>query len=166
VATSLVEREALAAVSPINETLVSFKYIGESDDEYRSVSGGEESARLLIKGYHPAKDGIVACLLAAKTLATGGTSLTKQLTACYQRTGQMEAARVGVLSSAQFMSSPSKVQQNPDIGSCLLKGLNRIGGAKVQFAGGASLCRRPSGNDLFVRNHAESESIDYLEVSS
>jgi phosphomannomutase len=130
------------------------------------VFGGEESSRLVIKGYHPPKDGIVAGLFAAKTLATRRPSLTKQLNARYQRPGEVAAARVGVvLSSAQSMSSPSKVQPNPDIGSCLLKRLNRISGARVQFAGGDSCADVRPEMSLFVRKDAESESIDYLEVS-
>jgi phosphomannomutase len=147
--TRLVEREAVATASPIYETFVIFRHIGESDYEYGSVFGGEESSRLVIKGYHPPKDGIVAGLFAAKTLATRRPSLTKQLNARYQRPGEVAAARVGVvLSSAQSMSSPSKVQPNPDIGSCLLKRLNRISGARVQFAGGNSCADDPSGNEL------------------
>ena len=71
---------------PIYETPVGFKYIGESINEDKIVISGEEPAGLSIKGHYSEKDGILACLLAAKAVASGGEGLTWQLEAFSQDT--------------------------------------------------------------------------------
>jgi phosphoglucomutase len=48
-----------------------------SNEDKIILGGGKESAGLSIKGHYPEKDGILACLLAAEAVASGGSSLTK-----------------------------------------------------------------------------------------
>src|SRR5688572_23007967 len=74
---------ALLCDAPIPTPPVGFKYIGELINEDKIVIGGEESAGLSIKGHYPEKDGILACLLAAKADAARGKSLTEQLEESY-----------------------------------------------------------------------------------
>ena len=72
---------------------------GEHDNAIRNIGvavGGEESAGLSIKGHYPAKDGILACLLAAEAVAARGASLTEQLKDLYARVGNLEAGRIGI----------------------------------------------------------------------
>src|SRR5262249_7654903 len=75
----LVDRVAKLHRLPNYEKPVGFKYIGELINEDKIILGGEESVGLSFKGHYPQKDGILACLLAAKTVASRGASLTDQL---------------------------------------------------------------------------------------
>jgi phosphomannomutase len=53
--------------------------IGDSLDEDKIISGGEESAGLSIKGQYSEKDGIPACLLSTEAVATRSTSLSNDV---------------------------------------------------------------------------------------
>jgi phosphomannomutase len=87
------------------ETPVGFKFIGELINEDEIILGGEESAGLSIKGHHPEKDGILACLLAAKAVAPRGESLTQMLNARFARVVRLESGRIGVRVTPEFMRS-------------------------------------------------------------
>jgi phosphomannomutase len=78
VTSHLVDRVAEAQGLPVYEMPVGFKFIGELINEDKIILGGEESAGLSIKGHYPEEDGILACLLAAETVAARGQSLTQQ----------------------------------------------------------------------------------------
>jgi phosphoglucomutase len=167
VATShLVDRVAEARGLPIYETPVGFKYIGELINENKIVIGGEESAGLSIKGHYPEKDGILACLLAAETVAARGASLSDQLSELYGRVGKLESGRIGIRLTPQLMESLSeKLKQDPkDIGGRHVERTNRMDGVKFIFADGSWLLMRPSGTEPVVRIYAESESAKDLEV--
>jgi alpha-D-glucose phosphate-specific phosphoglucomutase len=167
VATShLVDRVAEARGLPIYETPVGFKYIGELINENKIVIGGEESAGLSIKGHYPEKDGILACLLAAETVAARGASLSDQLSELYGRVGKLESGRIGIRLTPQLMESLSdKLKQDPnDIGGRRVERTNRMDGVKFIFADGSWLLMRPSGTEPVVRIYAESESAKDLEV--
>ena len=82
---------------------VGFKFIGELINEDKIVLGGEKSAGLSIKGHYPEKDGILACLLAAETLAARSASLTEQLEALFSDIGRLESGRIGVRLTPDLM---------------------------------------------------------------
>jgi phosphoglucomutase len=167
VATShLVDRVAEQRGRPVYETPVGFKFIGELINEDKIVLGGEESAGLSIKGHYPEKDGILACLLAAETVAARGASLTSQLEELYARVGRLEAGRIGVRLTPEVMKAlTEKLGQSPtEIGGRRIAQTNRMDGVKFIFEDGSWLLMRPSGTEPLVRIYAESESATDLEV--
>ena len=167
VATShLVDRVAEQRGRQVYETPVGFKFIGELINEDKIVLGGEESAGLSIKGHYPEKDGILACLLAAETVAARGASLTAQLNELYARVGRLEAGRIGVRLTPEVMKAlTEKLGQSPtEIGGRRISRTNRLDGVKFIFEDGSWLLMRPSGTEPLVRIYAESESATDLEV--
>jgi phosphomannomutase len=51
------------------------KFIGEWVNEDKIILGGEKLAGMPVKGHNPAKDGILAYLLATAAVAARGTGL-------------------------------------------------------------------------------------------
>jgi phosphomannomutase len=151
---------------PVYETPVGFKFIGELINEDKIILGGEESAGLSIKGHYPEKDGILACLLAAETVAARGASLGEQLKELYGRTGKLESGRIGVRLTPDLVASLNeKLGRQPDnIGGRSIRETNRMDGVKFIFSDGSWLLMRPSGTEPLVRVYAESESAKDLEV--
>jgi alpha-D-glucose phosphate-specific phosphoglucomutase len=167
VATShLVDRVAEARGLPVYETPVGFKFIGELINQDRIILGGEESAGLSIRGHYPEKDGILACLLAAESVAARGASMSEQLAELYKRVGRLEAARIGVRLTPDVQAALSeKLKQDPvEIGGRRIARTNRADGVKFIFDDGAWLLMRPSGTEPLVRIYAETESAQDLEV--
>jgi len=167
VATShLVDRVAAARDLPLYETPVGFKFIGELIIQDKITLGGEESAGMSIRGHHPVKDGLIACLLAAEAVAARGASLSEQLEALYARVGRLEGARIGVrLTPDLARSLPEKLARDPEsIGGRRVERVNRMDGVKFIVADGSWLLVRPSGSEPLVRIYAESESQTDLEV--
>ncbi|MEJ7576321.1 MAG: phosphoglucomutase/phosphomannomutase family protein [Pyrinomonadaceae bacterium] len=167
VATShLVDRVAAARALPVYETPVGFKFIGELINADKIILGGEESAGLSMRGHYPEKDGILACLLAAESVAARGASLGEQLEAIYARVGRIESGRIGVRLTLQLLASlPEKLKRDPaEIGGRRVERTNRTDGVKFIFSDGSWLLMRPSGTEPMVRIYAESESMKDLEV--
>ncbi|HEV2834585.1 MAG TPA: phosphoglucomutase/phosphomannomutase family protein [Pyrinomonadaceae bacterium] len=167
VATShLVDRVAKSRGLPVYETPVGFKYIGELINEDKIILGGEESAGLSIKGHYPEKDGLLACLLAAETVAARSASLTDQLEQLFAKTGRLESGRTGVKLTPELMPVlKEKLKEEPtSIGGRKVKSINRIDGLKIIFEDDSWLLVRPSGTEPLVRIYAESESARDMEV--
>ena len=167
VATShLVDRVAKAHGLPVYETPVGFKYIGELINEDKIILGGEESAGLSIKGHYPEKDGLLACLLAAETVAARGASLSEQLEQLFAQTGRLESGRIGVKLTPELMPVlQEKLKEEPtSVGGRKVKSINRIDGLKIIFEDDSWLLVRPSGTEPLVRIYAESESAKDVEV--
>jgi phosphoglucomutase len=167
VATShLVDRVAKAHGLPVYETPVGFKYIGELINEDKIILGGEESAGLSIKGHYPEKDGLLACLLAAETVAARGASLSEQLDQLFAQTGRLESGRIGVKLTPELMPVlQEKLKEEPtSVGGRKVKSINRIDGLKIIFEDDSWLLVRPSGTEPLVRIYAESESAKDVEV--
>lgn len=167
VATShLVDRVAKAHGLPVYETPVGFKYIGELINEDKIILGGEESAGLSIKGHYPEKDGLLACLLAAETVAARGASLSEQLDQLFAKTGRLESGRIGIKLTPELMPVlQEKLKEEPtSVGGRKVKTINRIDGLKIIFEDDSWLLVRPSGTEPLVRIYAESESAKDVEV--
>jgi len=167
VATShLIDRVAENRELKLYETPVGFKYIGELINEDKIILGGEESAGLSIKSHYPEKDGILACLLAAESVAARQASLTEQLRELYSRVGKLESGRIGVrLTGEVAQKLKEKLAQEPsEIGGRKIENTNRTDGVKFIFADKSWMLLRPSGTEPLVRIYAESENKDDLEV--
>ena len=166
VATShLVDRVAKDRGLKLYETPVGFKFIGELINKDEIILGGEESAGLSIRGHYPEKDGILACLLAAESVAARGTSLTEQLNELYRRVGKLESGRIGVkLTDDVAAKLKEKLAQEPtEIGGRRVENINRMDGVKFLFENNAWMLMRPSGTEPLVRIYAESEDKQDLE---
>ncbi len=167
VATShLVDRVANQRNLPLYETPVGFKFIGELINQDKIALGGEESAGLSIRGHYPEKDGLIACLLAAESVAARGASLGEQLEELYKKVGKIESARIGVRLTPEVAAVlKEKLAQEPsEIEGRKIKTINRIDGVKFVFEDSTWILMRPSGTEPVVRIYAESESADDLEV--
>ncbi len=167
VATShLVDRVAAARGLPVYETPVGFKYIGALINDDKIIIGGEESAGLSIRNHYPEKDGILACLLAAETVAARGASLGEQLEAIYARVGRLFSARIGVRLTPEIAATLSeKLRRDPaEFAGRQVTQVNRVDGVKFLLADGSWLLLRPSGTEPLVRIYAESPSQTDLEV--
>jgi phosphoglucomutase len=166
VATShLVDRVAKDRGLELHETPVGFKFIGELINKDEIILGGEESAGLSIRGHYPEKDGILACLLAAESVAARSASLTEQLAELTKRLGQLFSGRIGVkLTSEVAEKLKEKLAQDPvEIAGRRIESINRIDGVKFMFADNSWMLMRPSGTEPLVRIYAESERHDDLE---
>jgi phosphoglucomutase len=162
----LVDRVAKNRGLTLYETPVGFKYIGELIINNQVIIGGEESAGLSIKGHYPEKDGILACLLAAESVAARRASLTEQLNDIYARVGRLESGRIGVRLTPELTASlPQKLSQDATtIGGRQIAEINRMDGVKFIFNDGSWLLMRPSGTEPLVRVYAETENLPDLEV--
>jgi phosphoglucomutase len=167
VATShMVDRVAKARGLKIYETPVGFKFIGDLIKKGHIILGGEESAGLSVHGHYPEKDGILACLLAAESVAARGKSLSQQLAELQQDLGKLESARIGVKLTADVAAVlKEKLAADPDnIGGRTIDEINRLDGVKFIFTDGSWMLMRPSGTEPVVRIYAESENKADLEV--
>lgn len=167
VATShLVDRVAKSRGLPVYETPVGFKYIGELINEDKIILGGEESAGLSMRGHYPEKDGILACLLAAESVAARGASLTEQLEAIYAKVGRLASGRIGVKLTPEVAADLQKIlKRDPsEVGGRRVVQVNRTDGVKFIFENDSWLLLRPSGTEPLVRIYAESESKEEMEV--
>jgi len=167
VATShLVDRVAENRGLKLYETPVGFKFIGELINEDKIILGGEESAGLSIKGHYPEKDGILACLLAAESVAVRGIGLTEQLDELYNRVGKLESGKIGVKLTEEIAAKlKEKLAQEPsEIGGKKIDNINRMDGVKFIFADKSWMLMRPSGTEPLVRIYAEAENREVLEV--
>lgn len=166
VATSnLIDRVAKDRGLELYETPVGFKFIGELINRDEIILGGEESAGLSIRGHYPEKDGLIACLLAAESVAVRSQTIGEQLEDLYKRVGKLESKRIGVkLTDDVAAKLREKLAQEPsEIGGRRIENINRLDGVKFIFAGGSWMLMRPSGTEPMVRIYAESESATELE---
>lgn len=68
--------------------------VGEINED-KIILGGEESARLSIKGYYPAKNGLLACLFTAEGVATHDANVREQGAARKKHVGHIASGRIG-----------------------------------------------------------------------
>ena len=156
----LVDRIAAVRGLPVYETPIGFKYIAEYIIQDKIIIGGEESAGLTIKGHVPEKDGVLACLLAAESVASRGASLGEQLEALYARVGRLESGRASVPLTPDMQTSlTEKLKREPrEIDGRRVVRINRLDGVKFIFENDSWLLLRPSGTEPLVRIYAEAET--------
>lgn len=167
VATShLVDRVAASHGLQVYETPVGFKYIGELINEDKIILGGEESAGLSMRGHYPEKDGLLACLLAAESVAARGASLTEQLEAVYKKVGKLFSGRIGVKLTPEVAEDLKEKlkEDSSEVGGRTVRGINRTDGVKFLFDNGAWILMRPSGTEPLVRIYAEAETNEQMEA--
>jgi phosphoglucomutase len=146
---------------------VGFKYIGELLKEGKILIGGEESAGLSIRGHYPEKDGILAALLVAESVARTGASVSEQLNELYARDGRLWSGRLEIaMAEEERARLQRKLQAEPpaDFFGCRILEVNRQDGLKLLLEDGSWVLLRLSGTEPLARCYAEATSEADLEV--
>jgi phosphoglucomutase len=162
-----VDRAARRRGRPVYETPVGFKYIGELLKEGKILIGGEESAGLSIRGHYPEKDGILAALLVAESVARTGASVSEQLNELYARDGRLWSGRLEIaMTEEERARLQRKLQAEPpaDFFGCRILEVNRQDGLKLLLEDGSWVLLRLSGTEPLARCYAEATSEADLEV--
>lgn len=145
---------------PLYQTPVGFKYIGELIKEDKIALGGEESAGLTIRGHLPEKDGVLAGLLVAETIARRGQSLKQQLQALFKKVGPCYTLRVNLRLEPdvqkRLLANLKRAWDKFD-GKKVAK-LDRTDGLKMILADGSWVLMRLSGTEPVVRVYCEAAS--------
>ncbi len=155
--THLIDAVAKHHGVPVFQTPVGFKYLGELIKEDKIVLGGEESAGLTIRGHLPEKDGILACLLVAETVARRGLSLKQQLEALFKKVGPVATTRLNLRLEPEVQKRViEKLRRNWEkFDSRQVVGIDRTDGLKMILADGSWVLMRPSGTEPAVRLYCE-----------
>jgi len=160
--THMIDALAQAKGLQVVETPVGFKYIGQEIARGACLIGGEESGGLSIAGHLPEKDGILACLLIAETVAVRKKSLGAILKELYKEIGPFFSARenfhLSEKKKAVFAQKMRALAQKPSLAG---KGVVRfvgMDGYKFIFADQSWLMFRASGTEPVVRCYCEAKS--------
>jgi phosphoglucomutase len=158
--THLVDAVANYHRVPLYQTPVGFKYVGELIKEDKIVLGGEESAGLSIRGHLPEKDGILASLLMAETVARRGLSVKQQLAALFKKVGAFYPVRINLSLSPEVKTRLlAKLRRDWDeFGSQKVAKIDRTDGLKMIRQDGSWVLMRPSGTEPVVRVYCEAAS--------
>ncbi len=167
--------------TPVRETPVGFKYLGEIMTKEPVIIAGEESGGLSVHGHIPEKDGILACLLVSELLAwakKGGfrkkfSSLKEILAYLYSEVGSFYSERVNLSLTKEKMRSLERRLSVLRKGDCLrgigaleIKEIIRLDGYKIILADGSWLGFRLSGTEPVVRCYFEAgnkKKLNYLK---
>ncbi|MBZ5564156.1 MAG: phosphoglucomutase/phosphomannomutase family protein [Acidobacteriia bacterium] len=169
--THLIDAVAKHHGVPVYQTPVGFKYIGELIKEDKIVLGGEESAGLTIRGHLPEKDGILACLLVAETVAKRGLSVKQQLEALFKKVGPVATTRINLHLEPEVQKRVlEKLRRDCDkFDSRKVVNIDRTDGLKMILADGSWVLMRLSGTEPVVRLYCEApvqSELDKLVASA
>jgi len=155
--TNLINAIAEKAGVPLFETPVGFKYIGELILQDKILIGGEESGGLTIRGHVPEKDGVIAGLLMAESVAVRGKSIGAQLQDIFARVGayysNLDNFRITPETKAAFSL---KIKGDPaEMAGLKVAKIVRTDGLKLIFTDGSWALFRLSGTEPLVRAYTE-----------
>ncbi|MDR3243832.1 MAG: phosphoglucomutase/phosphomannomutase family protein [Elusimicrobiota bacterium] len=147
----------------VKETPVGFKYIGDImvNNQDSFIIGGEESGGLTIRGHIPEKDGILACLLAAETVAMQKKSLSAVLKDIEKLTGKLISERVNFHLDKEVMEKfrdKLKDSQIDDFAGLKVQKKIDLDGDKFILDDNTWIGFRLSGTEPVVRLYAETDS--------
>ncbi|HLI34093.1 MAG TPA: phosphoglucomutase/phosphomannomutase family protein [Terriglobia bacterium] len=147
------------------QTPVGFKYIGELIKEGKIAMGGEESAGMSIAGHLPEKDGILACLLLAESVARRGLSVRQQLEALFKKVGAYHTERVNLHLKPEVQKRLlEKLKRDwNEFDSRKVVRIDRTDGLKMICQDGSWILMRLSGTEPVVRVYGEAASDRELE---
>jgi alpha-D-glucose phosphate-specific phosphoglucomutase len=160
--TNLINAIAERAGVPLFETPVGFKYIGELIIQDKILIGGEESGGLTIRGHVPEKDGIIAGLLMAESVAVRGKSIGAQLKAIFDQVGSFYSNLDNFRLTPEMKTKfTEKVKRDPaEIGGLKVGQVVRTDGLKLIFTDGSWVLFRLSGTEPLVRVYTEARTTD------
>jgi phosphomannomutase len=161
--THLIDRIAEKFGLEVKETPVGFKYIGEIlvNEGDNFIIGGEESGGLTIRGHVPEKDGVLACLLMAETVAVSKKSVKKILAEIYKLVGKVYTDRLNFRLTHEKMDKFRQSLQKglqPRVAGFKLDKVNTLDGYKFIFKDGSWMGIRLSGTEPVVRLYVEADS--------
>jgi phosphoglucomutase len=147
------------------QTPVGFKYIGELIKEGKIAMGGEESAGMSIAGHLPEKDGILACLLLAESVARRGLSVRQQLEVLFKKVGAYHTERVNLHLKPEVQKRLlEKLKRDwNEFDSRKVVRIDRTDGLKMICQDGSWILMRLSGTEPVVRVYGEAASDRELE---
>ena len=151
--------------TPLYETPVGFKYIGELIKEDKIAIGGEESAGLSIRHHVPEKDGVLAGLLccemlASRVLSGEPASLGHQLQKLFVKVGSFYPLRENFRLTKEVQATlTKKLREEPrEFSGRKVAEVVRTDGLKLVFEDGSWVCFRLSGTEPVVRIYSEARS--------
>jgi phosphoglucomutase len=146
----------------LHETPVGFKYIGELIKQDKIAIGGEESAGMSIRHHVPEKDGIIAGLLCAESVARRGKSLGEQLRDLFAKVGSFHPRRENFRLTPEVKEKfTSKLRSDPrELGGLKVASIVRTDGLKLLFDDGSWVLYRLSGTEPVVRVYSEARSSE------
>ncbi|MBE9004789.1 phosphoglucomutase/phosphomannomutase family protein [Fortiea sp. LEGE XX443] len=164
--THLLDNLAVKYGLPIYETPVGFKYIGEKMRETTVLIGGEESGGLSIIGHIPEKDGVLADMLVAETIAYEGKPLSQLVKeAIAEADGPLYNNRLDLhLTEAHKTDVMNFYTKNPpsEVAGIKVKEVGRKDGIKLYLEEGSWVLLRPSGTEPLVRVYMETNTPEKL----
>jgi len=149
----------------VYETPVGFKYLGEHLRSGRVFLACEESAGLSLRGHVPEKDGILAALLAAETVAVTGRSIHEQARDLFRKVGALYSRRIDYhVDAAARDRLTRRLEDVPSaIAGRRVARIDTTDGRKMIFEDGSWVLLRTSGTEPVVRCYAEARSRADLE---
>ena len=160
--TRLLDNFAAAHGLELYETAVGFKHIGEKMRETTVLIGGEESGGLSIIGHIPEKDGILADMLVAETIAYEGKPLSQLVQEVISEAdGPLYNHRIDLrLTNAHKKAVLDSFTQNSptQVAGLAVKEVGRKDGIKLYLEEGSWILLRPSGTEPLIRVYLETNS--------
>lgn len=166
VATShLLDRIARHYDLPLYKTPVGFKYLADLFLKDKIIFGGEESACLVLKDHLPEKDGIMAGLLIAETIAATGKSLSLLIKELYQKYGTRYRRHDQIPTREITTKKLDYLIKNPprELAGRKVINIETLDGIKFDFENDDWLLLRVSGTIPAVRCYAEAGSRKELD---
>ncbi|MFO7866727.1 MAG: hypothetical protein R6V02_07950 [Candidatus Aminicenantes bacterium] len=166
VATShLLDRIARKYDLPLYKTPVGFKYLADLFLKDKIIFGGEESACLVLKDHLPEKDGIMAGLLIAETIAATGKSLSLLIRELYQKYGTRYRRHDQIPTREITTKKLDYLIKNPprELAGRKVVNIETLDGIKFDFKNDDWLLLRVSGTIPAVRCYAEAGSRKELD---
>ncbi|MFW6137194.1 MAG: hypothetical protein ACOC5U_03850, partial [Candidatus Aminicenantaceae bacterium] len=161
----LLDRIARKYDLPLYKTPVGFKYLADLFLKDKIIFGGEESACLVLKDHLPEKDGIMAGLLIAETIAATGKSLSLLIKELYQKYGvryrrhdQIPAREITAKKLDYLIKNPPQ-----ELAGRKVVNIETLDGIKFDFKNDDWLLMRFSGTIPAVRCYAEAGSRKELD---
>ncbi len=149
-----------------HETPAGFAHMGDLIARGTIVLGGDESGGLSVKGHVPARDGILACLLAAELVASRGRArLRTLLQELYADVGSfLSKCAVYRLEPSAMEALQARLEQPPgNVAGLAVIEVKRLDGVKLILEDGSWLLFRLSGTEPVVRLYAEAATADALD---
>lgn len=146
------------------ETAVGFKYIGEKMRQTPVLIGGEESGGLSVIGHIPEKDGILADMLIAETIAYEGKPLSQLVAEVIaEADGPLVNHRLDLHLTEAHKQAVLKhfLNQPPtEVAGLGVKEVGRKDGIKLYLEEGSWVLLRPSGTEPLIRVYMETNSAE------
>jgi len=147
------------------ESPVGFRHLTDRLVSRETFLACEEGGGLAVASHLPAKDGILAGLLAAEMVAVRRRPLRDQIRALLSRIGPLHGRRIDYHTDA---AGRTRLQRRLDMPPSTFAGrrvarLDEMDGSRMSFGDGSWILFRPSGTEPVIRCYMESRSTRDLD---